>query len=443
MKKYTYSVFVFWLLVIGIQRICSQVVYGTYFQGNTTYLAVIDISNCSTCNVLELPSTSNTEDLSILPNGDIAIINNANLSVDIYSPPSSIPVVVPLNPSSLVYGSLLFNGLLYIYAENGLYYLDPTTNQITYVGAWPAGMPSPAVFELYESNGQIYLMEMYGNPGEIWQVDLTNPSNSSYLQMVPTTPGVIISVTSVGNDILFVAEEWLNSYDPASNSFSQECNLNDLGIFGAMTGLTYLPSGVAPPPCLCTTDAGTVSSITSEICLPEEAVVPFNNDATLNSDDLLQYILFSNLSDILGSILVTSNTASIGFNPITMQTGVTYYLATIAGDNLNGNVDLNDDCLSISNSSEVIWWPQPSVLFAIVNPNVCVGSCFSLEVTFTGTAPFVLMGEVLSGQSVVANFNQNFVNNSGVLEICLPAGTTIGNLNIQATSLSDAYCQCQ
>ncbi|MEZ4933097.1 MAG: hypothetical protein R2788_13375 [Saprospiraceae bacterium] len=389
-----------------------------------------------------MPSTSNTEDLSILPNGDIAIINNANLSVDIYSPPSSIPVVVPLNPSSLVYGSLLFNGLLYIYAENGLYYLDPTTNQITYVGAWPAGMPSPAVFELYESSGQIYLMEMYGNPGEIWQVDLTNPSNSTYLQQVPTTPGVIISVTSVGNDILFIAEEWLNSYNPASNSFSQECNLNDLGIFGAMTGLTYLPSGVAPPPCLCTTDAGTVSFLTSEICLPEEAVVPFNNDATLNSDDLLQYILFSNLSDTLGSILVTSNTASIGFNPITMQTGVTYYLATIAGDNLNGNVNLTDDCLSISNASEVVWWPQPSVSFAAPNPDVCVGGCITLEVTLTGTPPFGLTGEILTGANVVGTFNENFLQNNGTLNACAPLGTAPGSLSVQATTLSDANCSC-
>ncbi|MEZ4933993.1 MAG: hypothetical protein R2788_17950 [Saprospiraceae bacterium] len=157
-----------------------------------------------------------------------------------------------------------------------------------------------------------------------------------------------------------------------------------MGVIG-LNGLTSLPPGVPPFSCLCTTDAGTVNNGTDEICLPGAATIPFNNDEELDGDDLLQYILFSDLADTLGSILVTSNTPNIAFNPATMQTGITYYLATIAGDNLNGNVDLTDDCLSISNASEVIWWPQPSVSFAIANPNVCAGQCIILNV-FDGDA---------------------------------------------------------
>ncbi|MEZ4933098.1 MAG: hypothetical protein R2788_13380 [Saprospiraceae bacterium] len=89
MKKYIYSGLVFCFLVVGCFKAGSQVVYGIYFQGNTTYLAVIDISNCSTCNVLELPSTSNTEDLSILPNGDIAIIYPVQMAPPSYLYPTS------------------------------------------------------------------------------------------------------------------------------------------------------------------------------------------------------------------------------------------------------------------------------------------------------------------------------------------------------------------
>ncbi|MEZ4933998.1 MAG: hypothetical protein R2788_17975 [Saprospiraceae bacterium] len=54
-----------------------------------------------------------------------------------------------------------------------------------------------------------------------------------------------------------------------------------------------------------------------------------------------------------------------------MQTGVTYYLATIAGDNLNGNVNLTDDCLSISNASG--GGLVATGLFCRPQPDVCGG----------------------------------------------------------------------
>ncbi|MEZ4934000.1 MAG: hypothetical protein R2788_17985 [Saprospiraceae bacterium] len=40
-----------------------------------------------------------------------------------------------------------------------------------------------------------------------------------------------------------------------------------------------------------------------EICLPGDVINPFNNDEELKQHDLLQYILFSDLTDTLGSIL--------------------------------------------------------------------------------------------------------------------------------------------
>ncbi|MEZ4934006.1 MAG: hypothetical protein R2788_18015 [Saprospiraceae bacterium] len=55
--------------------------------------------------------------------------------------------------------------------------------------------------------------------------------------------------------------------------------------------------------------------------MPDAATIPFNNDEELDSDDLLQYILSPTWTDTLGSILATSNTPAIAFNPATMQTG--------------------------------------------------------------------------------------------------------------------------
>ncbi|MEZ4934008.1 MAG: hypothetical protein R2788_18025, partial [Saprospiraceae bacterium] len=216
----------------------------------------------------------------------------------------------------------------------------------------------------------------------------------------------------------------------------------DMGLNGFVSGLTYLPPGAPPLPCLCGTDAGTLATGPVNACLPADAQVPYNNDADLDGDDLLQYILFSDLTDTLGSILVTSNTPNIPFDPAILQVGVTYYLATIAGNDLNGNVDLSDPCLDLSNAAEVSWHPQPSVTFAVTNPDLCSGSCTTLSVTFTGSPPFALSGEVLSGANVVGTFNQSYPSNMGTLEICAPAGTAPGSMEVQAVGVADAFCSC-
>ncbi|MEZ4933099.1 MAG: hypothetical protein R2788_17970 [Saprospiraceae bacterium] len=59
-------------------------------------------------------------------------------------------------------------------------------------------------------------------------------------------------------------------------------------------------------------------------------------------------------------------------------------------------MDLNNDCLSISNVEVVLSTPLPSISLCRPNPDVCVGGCITLEVTLTGTPPFGLTGEILS-----------------------------------------------
>jgi hypothetical protein len=154
-------------------------------------------------------------------------------------------------------------------------------------------------------------------------------------------------------------------------------------------------------------DAGTVDEGLTSLCVPFNATVPYNGDAELDADDLLQYILFSDPTDTLGSIVAVSNTPSFSFDTATMQTGVPYYSATIAGDNLNGNVDLDDPCLDISNTAaQVIWQPLPTIVLTADNTTVCgVGNCQTVVATFTGTPPFVFSYEFWSGGAPVGAIN--------------------------------------
>jgi hypothetical protein len=175
----------------------------------------------------------------------------------------------------------------------------------------------------------------------------------------------------------------------------------------------------------------------ASFCIDEQAGGTFNNDEELDGDDLLQFILFSNPADTLGSIVAVSATPSFSFDPATMQTGVTYYIAAIAGNNLGGNVDLDDPCLDISNAIQVIWRPLPSVTFSAANPDVCAGSCTTVTANFTGTAPFTLTYSTPAG-----TVTQTYSGNTATFQICMPAGAPAGSFDIQATALADAWCIC-
>ena len=198
-----------------------------------------------------------------------------------------------------------------------------------------------------------------------------------------------------------------------------------------------VPAGFPASPCLCFTDAGNIPTANATLCINQ--AFPFaNTGGFLENNDLLRYVLFSNPADTLGSIIVTSSTPTFTFNSATMQTGVTYYAAAIAGNNQNGNVDLNDPCLDISNAAQVVWRPLPTVVFSAANPNVCAGACTTVTATFTGTAPFTLTYTSPATGSVT----QTFSGNTGAFEVCTAAGSLPGSLVVQATALVDLNCTC-
>ncbi len=188
----------------------------------------------------------------------------------------------------------------------------------------------------------------------------------------------------------------------------------------------------------CLSDAGNLAASPLHLCPGDVALLPDATQTCLESDDILRYILFSDPGDTLGSILATSVTPIFVFNPAIMQTGVTYYVAAIVGNNLNGNVDLTA-CLDISNAIEVTWHPKPTVTFSVANPNACAGECTTVTANFTGTAPFTLTYTTpLSG-----TMTQAFTGNTGTFQVCTSANAPPGSWVVQATKVEDAWCTCE
>ena len=194
---------------------------------------------------------------------------------------------------------------------------------------------------------------------------------------------------------------------------------------------------------VCLTEAGEIPATSLNLCINDVATVPPAEDTFLDADDLLEYILFTDPADTLGSIIATNSTPEFAFDPTIMQLGVTYYIAALAGNDLGGHVDHADPCLDISNAVEVVWHPLPSVVFSIADTDVCANGCHDIGVGFTGTPPFTLIGEVTAGNFFLSNFSQTYSSNVDVLTICLPPSTPIGNIVVEATFLADANCACE
>jgi hypothetical protein len=427
----TLSFFLYGILSPTQNKLVSgPILYGITPDG---VIYKIDAMTCEICPILNPTGFLGVFDLVVLPDGNILVQSQDGLRL--YNPPNPNPIW----SGNVAYGGSILapNGLVYLTSAGntpGLWVFDPATNTTSLIGNWP---PNIIVSELFYQGGVLYGVAVEGPPpflNRIIQVNVTNPDQS--LIVVNNPPfGANGGTTSNGYTTAISTSNILRQYNATTNTFTTLCTLAQ-----AMNGLTDLPPGLTEEPCLCTTFAGTVINQTFNACIPTSVTVPYNNNAVLDGNDILRYILFSDLTDTLGSIIVQSSSAMIPYNPATMQTGVPYYLATVVGNNQGGNVNFSDPCLDVSNTAaQVIWRLRPSVTLTVANPNVCVGECTSVTANFTGTPPFVLT----YSSPATGIMTQTFSSNTGTFQVCAPAGAIPGSLTVQATSLVDAWCTCQ
>lgn len=139
--------------------------------------------------------------------------------------------------------------------------------------------------------------------------------------------------------------------------------------------------------CLCATDAGTMQNNAPAVfCAGDAATAVWNNDANLDADDTLQFILHDQPGASVGNVFAANTQPAFDF-AANLQTGVTYYISAIAGNNLAGMVDLNDPCLSVTPGVPVQWKPLPSANLS-GDATICNGG--SATLTFSGNGVFPL-----------------------------------------------------
>lgn len=417
----------------------GQIIYGSLATNGQRYFYKFNLATCEFCAITPpLGSGFGGGNITVLPNGQI--IRTAQALIMRTEGPPSTTVLWESTPGFFC-GELAPNGLVYLSNASGFSIYDPATNNITFIGSWPSGIIN--FTELFYINGVLHGFAVNTSNGQsvLVQINTANPSQSTIVGPIPNLWGGE-GGTWNGNEGVFYIQGSNNIYfyNPANGSSTLICDLPNTFF---MAGLFFPPPGIPEYPCLsnCTTNAGSIPQAGPyNICTNSTLNFPAATGAALDANDLLRYVLFSNPADTAGSIVTTSSTPSFGFNPATMQTGVTYYIAAMAGDGAGGSVDLNDPCLDFSNALQLVWQPLPAVSFSVTggNPNLCNGECSTVLASLTGTPPFTLTYTTPAG-----TFSQTFSSDNGSFQVCAPAGSTPGALPIQATALVDGWCTCE
>ena len=448
MKKKT-PVFVYWGILLALMcplgALKAQIIYLTGRVGiSDGYLWQFNTATCTFCPVLDVPfnyffSAQTPNDVLILPNGDVLIMCGAGGNMVRYNPPSTTPVATISDEFT---GGLIHpNGTIYLVRfdnilSSTLYTFNPANNTTTVVGPFPGGYN---LFELFFQNGQLYGVTTLNASGPIMQVNLTNPAASIIVQ---TPPVLFNSATSNAAGVAYVTDFFLpndiSTYQVSTNTLTPICNPG----IDFMDGLTVAPTGVAELPCVClTSSAGTPVQTSDFACVPNNLQVDFNGNQIADYNDIIRYILYTNPANPLGSILQTNTQPIFTFSP-PVQAGVTYYVARLVGDALNGTINLNDPCLDISPAVNVVWRPVPNLVSVNTgNAELCPGACTTVTAVINGTPPFTIGWQFQQNNSAITPTFFNLIQTNPVqFPACVPANAQTGNTQIIICSIWDAFC---
>jgi hypothetical protein len=427
------------ILYLGFSfPLAAQYVYFTASPNSSVFNMVwrINTATCEICPVLNFQFNTPYE-LLVLPNGDL-LVSTASDGIFRFDPPNNNPVATI--PGTFIGALVHPNGTIYTSSGNALSTFNPATNTFTTIGSFPANY---YIYDLFFYNGQVYGMADVppSNSAGIVQINLTNPGASIITQ---NPPQFYTGAISAPNGTIYVTEPItpieISIYDYPTNSVTSVCPMP--AELAYVDALTTVPAGVPELPCVCLAAAATPAQTTVNVCVPNNATVLFNNNQQPDFNDLVRYILYTNPSAPLSSIIQTNTIPEFTYTPPVLP-GVTYYVAQIVGDNLNGNINLLDPCLQISNAVTVIWRPRPTLAaLTVQNNNLCPGTCSTVSITLTGTPPFAYSWEVQQNGSVVTPLNVAFFVNSNPsnFQACVPASAMSGGINVVICGLTDAYC---
>ncbi|MBK7409230.1 MAG: gliding motility-associated C-terminal domain-containing protein [Saprospirales bacterium] len=194
--------------------------------------------------------------------------------------------------------------------------------------------------------------------------------------------------------------------------------------------------------CDCFTSSGSMDTGAGpfQVCEGDsfDASPYFNNDAMLDGNDLLQYVLHDNSGNVLGTILAINNTGLFDY-PTNGSPFQSYYISIIAGnDDGTGNVDLTDPCLSVAPGVEVIFLE----LGVTYGPDalLCEPACYDWNVSFTGIPPFTMEYQLVAGVTNLLGSLTIYQADTTLVFCPADYGLSAGTIEFQPLNISDLLC---
>ncbi len=139
--------------------------------------------------------------------------------------------------------------------------------------------------------------------------------------------------------------------------------------------------------CGCISTAGVMGTSLLQLCADDVATANYAaNTQVMDGNDTVMFVLHTtNTQDLSATtILAVSSQPVFSFIPGTMTEGVTYYISAVVGNALpNGEVDLDDDCLSVSQAQPVVFHPLPTASISGTTA-ICQGDEATVTFTMTG-----------------------------------------------------------
>ncbi len=139
------------------------------------------------------------------------------------------------------------------------------------------------------------------------------------------------------------------------NGVAYDFQISDSDFCAATTAV----QGVFDCTSLCTTDAGTLQGLNLTACGNESVAVAIGTDAVIDINDTYSYVLHNGSTNSVGTILANNTNGIFNFDPGIMSYSQTYVLSVIVGNGVNGLVDMDDACHSISDGLEITFSELP------------------------------------------------------------------------------------
>ena len=155
--------------------------------------------------------------------------------------------------------------------------------------------------------------------------------------------------------------------------------------------------------CNCATNAGTMTLAPLEVCEGDTAVSVTVLPPVLDGNDVRSFVLHEGSGTALVNPIAQNTTGRFTFQ-VGMVFGQTYYISSVAGNNMGGFPAANDPCRSVSQGQPVIFYQNP-VSNAGVDSDTCGLSIVLAAGNGIGQGTWSVATSPAGGNLIFANIN--------------------------------------